>query len=128
MLVLGLVLRLVLSRNARDRSVISFAAGATLLLVANLVFCGLDLAGSFRPGSAIDAVWLLSFLLIGFAALRSPGNAPLNRGRKAMGRARLGVVLLAVFVPEVVLARDLARRDLIGLNTLTIAGCRRRRS
>ncbi len=123
-LVLGFVLRLALSRNARDRSVMSFATGATLMLVAALVFLRLNQPGSFGPGSAIDPVWLLSFLLIGFAALCRPGeHAPQFRGRKAMGRVRLGVVLLAVFTPQVLLAQELARRDLIGINTLTIAGC-----
>ena len=37
-----------------------------------------------------------------------------------MGRTRLLVVLGAVFVPEIVLARDLSGRGLIGLNTPTV--------
>lgn len=123
-LVIGLVLRLVLSRNGRDRSTLFFATGAIMLLVTNLVFCGLKSAGSFGPGSAVDAVWLLGYLLIGFAALHPADVKGLqSKGRLAMGRARLSVVLAAVFIPEVVLARDLARRDLIGLDTLTVAVC-----
>ena len=121
--VLGFVLRLALSRNARDRSVMSFTIGVTLMLVTTLVFLRMDNTGSFRPGSAVDPVWLLSYLLIGFAAVHQSGRrAPQLKGKKAMGRARLGVVLLAVFTPQVVLARELARSDQIGINTLTIAG------
>jgi diguanylate cyclase (GGDEF)-like protein/PAS domain S-box-containing protein len=118
---LGLVLRLVLSRAGRDRRIAAFAAGAIVLLVANLVFCWLNLSGSFSADGAVGGVWLFGYLLIGFAALQPSEPQPaLSRGGAVMGRARLGVVLLAVFVPEVVLARDLVHRNLVGLNTLTV--------
>jgi diguanylate cyclase (GGDEF)-like protein/PAS domain S-box-containing protein len=122
-LVLGFVLRLVLSRNARDRSAMSFATGVSLILVTNLVFYGQNLPESFRPGSAADAAWLLGYLLIGFAALHPSTEQAVRSNDREAGRGRLGLVLSAVVIPVVVLALELGRRDLVGLNTLTIAVC-----
>ena len=120
-LVIGLVVRLVLSRPASDRSVLMFATGATLLAGGNLVCCDLGLAG-FGPGGRGQAVWLLGYLLLAFAAVEpAAGEVAADRTSVAIGRARLALVLLAVFVPELVLARDLERRHLIALNTLTVA-------
>jgi diguanylate cyclase (GGDEF)-like protein/PAS domain S-box-containing protein len=123
-LALGFVLRLLLSRQARDRPTNVFAFGATVLLLTELVFCRQDLATSFRPGAQIDAIWLLSFLLVGFASSWSstPVVAHAPR-RQAHGRVRLGTVLLAVFVPELILVQGLAGHGSIGLNTQTVATC-----
>ncbi len=118
-LAIGLSLRLVLSRDGHDRSTVSFASGAILLVVMHLLSLGLNDPGSVRAGSAASPVWLLSFLLIGFAALL-PSDVPAIQRGMAMGRTRLLVVLAAVFVPEVVLARDLSHRGLIGLDTPTV--------
>ena len=120
--VIGLVLRLVLSHHGHDRSTMFFATGAILILLANLVFHGLAATGSFSPGSPVGALWLAGYLLLGFAALQpSELRAVQSTGWTGMGRVRLGVVLMAVFVPQVVLARDLGRRGLLGINTVTIA-------
>ena len=48
----GLVVRLLLSRPKRDRRIVFFSAGAVLLALANLVFCGLKLTGRLRAGPA----------------------------------------------------------------------------
>ena len=117
--VIGLSLRLVLSRDGHDRSTVSFATGAMLLVLMHLLSTGLRDPGSVQAGSAGSPVWLLSFLLIGFAALL-PSDVPAIQSGMAMGRARLLVVLTAVFIPEVVLAQDLWRRGLIGLDTPTV--------
>ena len=91
-------------------------------LLANLVLHGLAATGSFRSASALDSIWLAGYLLLGFAALQpSDLRAVQSKGWSGMGRARLGLVLAAIFVPQFVLARDLFRRDLLGLNTVTIA-------
>jgi diguanylate cyclase (GGDEF)-like protein/PAS domain S-box-containing protein len=119
----GLVVRLLLSRPKRDRRIVFFSAGAVLLVLANLVFCGLELTGSFAPGRPVGVIWLAGYLLAGFAAVQpAAAEQQVQRaGGIVLGRVRLAIVLLAVFVPEVVLARDLGRRNLIGLNTLTVA-------
>jgi diguanylate cyclase (GGDEF)-like protein/PAS domain S-box-containing protein len=122
-ILVGLVVRLVLSRPTRDRRIVFFSAGAALLALANLVFCGLKLTGSFAAGRPVAVIWLVGYLLAGFAAVQPavPEQQVQRAGGIVLGRVRLAMVLLAVFVPEVVLARDLLRRNLIGLNTLTVA-------
>jgi diguanylate cyclase (GGDEF)-like protein/PAS domain S-box-containing protein len=118
-ILIGLSLRLVLSRDGRDLSTVAFASGAVGLAGMHLVSAGLGVPGCVRAGSPAAAIWLLSFLLIGFAALLS-SDVPARHGAMALGRTRLLVVLAAVFVPLVVLARDLARRGLVGLDTPTV--------
>ncbi len=59
-LVIGLSLRLVLSRDGHDRSTVSFASGAILLVVMHLLSLGLNDPGSVRAGSAASSVWLLA--------------------------------------------------------------------
>jgi diguanylate cyclase (GGDEF)-like protein/PAS domain S-box-containing protein len=117
----GLVVRLLLSRPTRDRRLLFFSTGAALLALANLVFSGLKVTGSFAPGHPVGALWLGGYLLAGFAAVQPAPEQQVQRSGTVIGRVRLAIVLLAVFVPELVLARDLVRRDLIGLNTLTVA-------
>ena len=93
-LVIGLSLRLVLTRDGRDRSTVSFAAGAMLLVGVQLLSTGLHDPGSVQAGSAASPVWLLSFLLIGFAALLPSDVPAIHSGMAmAMGRTRLLVVL-----------------------------------
>jgi diguanylate cyclase (GGDEF)-like protein/PAS domain S-box-containing protein len=123
-LVVGLSLRLVLSRDGRDRSTVAFACGAGLLVGMHLLSAGSNETPAVQAGSAAAGVWLLSFLLIGSSALL-PSDVPAIQGgiAMAMGHTRLLVVLAAVFVPEVVLARDLANRDLLGLDTPTVVVC-----
>ena len=123
-LVIGLSLRLLLTRDGRDRSTVSFATGAMLLVAVHLLSGGLGVPGSVQAGSTAGPLWLVSFLLIGFAALL-PSDVPATHSgmAMAMGRTRLLVVLAAVFVPEVVLALDLSHRGLIGLDTPTVVVC-----
>jgi diguanylate cyclase (GGDEF)-like protein/PAS domain S-box-containing protein len=118
-LVIGLALRLVLSRDGRDLSTVAFASGATLVVAMHLLSAGLDDPASVQAGSPASPVWLFSFLLIGFAALL-PSDVPAIHQGAAIGRTRLLVVLAAVFVPDVVLARDLSERDLLGFDTPTV--------
>jgi len=121
-LVLGLVLEAVLSRSTRDRAVLLFGSGAALLAAGNLLSADLRAAGSFGPAGGAGGLWLLGYLLVAFAAVEPSAPAEAQaRGGVAIGRLRLTVVLLAVFVPEAVLARALERQHLLGLNTLTVA-------
>jgi diguanylate cyclase (GGDEF)-like protein/PAS domain S-box-containing protein len=119
---LGLVVRLLLSRYGFDRSTSFFAAGAALTTVANLALNRLPDGATVGPGTAAGAAWLTGSLLLGFAALQSSDRwASRSLQWAAMGRTRLGFVLAAVLVPLLVVGQDLMRRDLVGLNTLTIA-------
>ncbi|HUK45326.1 MAG TPA: EAL domain-containing protein [Gaiellaceae bacterium] len=123
LVVLGIVLALILSPSGRDRSSLLFAAGASLVVVSDLVFRaeGNRMVG-FRSGGPYGALWMAGYLLIGMAAL-APSTAGAVRagGRDLLGRIQLGLVVSAVFVPQLVLAREVGRRSLFGLNTLSIA-------
>src|SRR5262249_42541215 len=100
-LVIGLSLRLVLSRDGRDLSTVAFASGAALLVTMDLLSTGVNVTAAPQPGSAAAGACLLSFLLIGAAALLPSDVPAINGGiAMAMGRTRLLVVLAAVFVPE----------------------------
>jgi len=118
-LVIGLSLRLVLTRDGRDLSTVAFASGAMLLVAMHLLSTGLNAPAAIQSGSPASPVCLFSFLLIGFAALM-PSDVPALHGGTAMGRTRLLVVLAAVFVPEIALAQDFSGRGLIGLDTPTV--------
>ena len=117
-ILLGLAARLVLPRAARNRAALALAAGLSLLGGTDLVYRFRGLGPSFRPGSATDWLWPLAFVLIGLA-----GAVPLglraSRGGKDAERLRLAAVLLAVFVPDAMVLRDLDHRHLLALNTLT---------
>ena len=49
-LVIGLALRLVLTRDGRDRSTVAFATGAMLLVAMQLLAIGVDDRGACKPG------------------------------------------------------------------------------
>jgi len=122
-LALGLVMRFVMSRRAHDWSSVAFATGATLMLVANLLLYRDTTGAGFQPGKKLDGLLLLSCLLVGFAAPHLPWKRRSRPRRETLGRARFSLVLIAVFVPDVMLARGLDHRHLDGLNTLTVATC-----
>jgi diguanylate cyclase (GGDEF)-like protein/PAS domain S-box-containing protein len=124
LLVMGVVLALVFSRNGRDRSALLFAGGASLMVASDLVFrLEGNLVTGFRPGGVYGALWLAGFVLIGVAALAPSTAWAVRSGRRGelLGRAQLGVVVAAVAVPQILVLRDLSRRTLVGANPLTVA-------
>ncbi|HEX4520592.1 MAG TPA: EAL domain-containing protein [Gaiellaceae bacterium] len=124
LLVVAIVLALVLSRNGRDRSALLFAGGAALLVVSDLAFrAGGNDSDGFRPGGASGALWIVGFVLIGVAALRPSTACAIrpSRRREVLGRIQLALVAAAVFVPPILLVRDLRGRTLLGANSLTAA-------
>ena len=124
LLVLGLVIRLLFSPAARNRSVTMFTAGALLILSADLSFASQNHSGDFVSGSWIDGAWLLGYLLIGFAPLHSAAAQGLRaRADAGAGPGRLVVVLGAVIVPQTVLLGALAGLGLMRLDTVSVAAC-----
>ena len=120
--VLGVVLGTLLSRNGRDRSAVAFAAGASLLALTDLALMRAGQDRSFRTPAGYGALFLAGYALIGLAALAPAGAGTITiRSRARFGHVRVAVILAALFVPQLLLVRDLAGRQLIHLNTLTIA-------
>jgi len=122
--VLGVVLVLVLSRSGRDRSALVFASGAALVVGSDLAFrLGGQVDAGFRSGGPYGAAVLVGFVLIGFAALApsTAGRIPSGPRNELFGRIQLGLVVSAVFVPQLLIARDLHRRSLLGDNAVTVA-------
>jgi diguanylate cyclase (GGDEF)-like protein/PAS domain S-box-containing protein len=123
-LVLGFVLRLVFSRQARTRATTLFTIGVGLMLTADMAFGWQSLRGIDTSGSWLELAWLVSYLVVGFAPLYSSSGRMLEiHGAEGTGRGRLALVLAAVAVPQVVLMRELATRGLVGFDTLVVATC-----
>ena len=122
LLVLGAVLRLVLTRSARTLAGTLLALGVCATLVANLARAWRDLDGATSSGVWVDLLWLWGSLLIASGAI-VPTKAPASTdaANSALGRGRLMVVLVAVIIPEVVLLSILTGLDDIGWQTTTIA-------
>ena len=124
-LVLGFVLRLGLSRQGLNRSTTQFTIGVGLMLAADTGFGWQSLHGTFTSGSWLDAVWLVSYLMIGFAALYTPPVARVREIPEQPGvdRRRLALILVLVTVPQAVLMGELLGRGLLALDTLFVATC-----
>ncbi len=122
LLVLGLVIRLILSPAARSPAVTMFAVGVVLMLAADLSFAWKDLSGTFSSGSWIDAMWLFGYLFMAFAPLhRGATETSVVGDTEGMGRGRLLVVMGAVVAPQIVLLFALASEHPLGLDTITVA-------
>jgi signal transduction histidine kinase len=109
-LVLCLVGRLMLRGGVRTRALRLIGGGWVVALGADLTFSVALLHGTYRPGSVIEAGWLVAFGLLAAAAahprMAEIGEAPArpakaNDGR--LGRARLVTLLAAALTPSTVL-------------------------
>ncbi len=117
-LVLGFLARLVLTRSARTRSTTLFVTGVGAMLVADVSFSYSDLYAEYHPGSLIDAAWLMSYVLIGLAALDGTvGEVPEHRPDTRLDRTRLLGIMAALVVPQVVLLRELGDLGQAGWST-----------
>jgi diguanylate cyclase (GGDEF)-like protein/PAS domain S-box-containing protein len=97
LLLVAVVIRLVLSRGARNQSFRLLAASVVALLVADGFYGVASLHDTYTDGSVIDLGWLVSYALWGAAALhpsmaRLTDQAPTDEARSS----RLALSLLAV--------------------------------
>jgi len=121
-LVLGLVLRLLLSRGSQTRAVLLFSAGVVVMLGADLWFAWLELGSGYVDGALLDVVWVVSYVLIGIAALDpSARRSPVFAADAGLRRSRLAVVLVAVLIPQTVLFLALRDLGLLGATVPTVA-------
>jgi signal transduction histidine kinase len=109
-LVLCLAGRLMLRGGVRTRSLRLIGGGWVVALLADLSFSVALLHGTYRPGSVIEAGWLVAFGLLAAAAahprMAEIADGPVrpakpNDGR--LGRVRLVTLLLAALTPSTVL-------------------------
>ncbi len=122
-LVLGFLARLVLMRSVRTRATTLFVAGVGLMLVADVTFSYTDLYGEYHAGSLLDAMWLMSYILIGLAALdRTAGDVPVYRADARLNRTRLLGIMAALVVPQVVLLIELGDLGQAGMSTAFVTG------
>ena len=81
-------------------------------------------ARDVRPGSWLDAVWLVSYLMIGFAALDTPPPVQVREVPEHRRADRGGWhSFSSLTVPQAMLIGELIGRGLIGLDTLFVATC-----
>ncbi|MEV4642646.1 GGDEF domain-containing protein [Actinoplanes sp. NPDC049548] len=104
--VLAVLLRLVLAGGKRTTSFHLLVGFLVLTLLADTSYGLQTLLGEFVNGTWLDAVWLVSYLLLGAAALhpsmrRLDEAAPANSA--SISRWRLGLLTAAVMVVPVVL-------------------------
>jgi diguanylate cyclase (GGDEF)-like protein/PAS domain S-box-containing protein len=106
LLLVAAVARLVLGLGSRAPAFRLLAAGLVALLVADAFFAFATLHHTYTDGSVIDLGWILSYALVGAAALhpsmsqpREPAVVDLTRGRLAMlalGAAALSAPLMLI--------------------------------
>ncbi|MEV4348228.1 bifunctional diguanylate cyclase/phosphodiesterase [Actinoplanes sp. NPDC049596] len=92
-LLLALVARLFTGGGQRTVSTKLLGAAALLMLVADVVYAVLNQYSSYDGGNPLDALYLMSYVLWGVAALHpsmAPSTAPVDRARPTgLGRRRL---------------------------------------
>jgi diguanylate cyclase (GGDEF)-like protein/PAS domain S-box-containing protein len=112
-LMLAVLAQLWVGHGRRNPSFYLLAVGTVALLAADTLYGLIQLNGTWRLASPVDAAWLAFYASFGAAALHpSMGEADQARERSddKVGRARFGVVLaLAMLMAPMVVAIQAAR-------------------
>jgi diguanylate cyclase (GGDEF)-like protein len=124
-----LVFRTLLFRESRQPFHKLLAAAMTVMFVADFTYDLLVLHNSYASGNAVDALFLVEYVLIGAAALHPSVAAGIfeaeaagaaSGGDETIGRHRLPVVIVAGFIPPTILV--LAASLGVPANVPVIAG------
>jgi PAS domain S-box-containing protein len=115
---LAVVARLLVGQGPRVRAYWLLSGSLVCLMVADAVFAQMVLADTYLDGSLVDVGWLLSFVLLGAAALH-PSMRDLSNsapgGQDQLTRRRLGLLTAAsLMAPAALVVQDL-RGDHRGL-------------
>jgi len=106
LLVLTVALRLILGTGARTPAFRLLAAGLVLMLATDVVYALQSANGTFVDGSWVDVGWILSYVLLGAAALH-PSMRWLDSRAPAVsrpiGRVRLAVLVAGALLPVLML-------------------------
>jgi hypothetical protein len=78
LILLGLIARLALQKGDRRSSYLLLGGGVLLMLVADAGYTLQDFGAGYSLGGGLDAAWLLSYVVLGAAAL-----LPASSGRRA---------------------------------------------
>jgi diguanylate cyclase (GGDEF)-like protein/PAS domain S-box-containing protein len=121
LVVLGSMLVFLFSSALRDRRSMLFSCGVVATMTGDLVFAYQDLHGTFVDGSWVTFAWILGYVLIGTAAVTPPDRARFARDDVSIGRGRLVCTLLAVVVPQAVIAMELTDSHESGHGSVGVA-------
>lgn len=115
-LLLAVAARLVLGGGARTTAYYLLVGGFIILLASDVAYTALILSGGYQSGDPIDAGWMVSYLLIGAAALHPsmPSLTALTSpGRVRISRYRLGLLISAsLTAPAALLIQDLRGEEI----------------
>ncbi len=120
LIVLGSILALLLTGSVRDRRAALLTAGTLFMLAGDAASTQESLSESFVAGRLMDLAWILAYVLIGTAAI-TPGRPAVTRTNREAGAGRLVLTLVAVVVPQAVIALEVADRLTFGFDRLTVA-------
>lgn len=122
--VLFLAMRLMLHGRVREPALRLLTLAWVLALASDLTYSYLTLNGAYRPGSFVEAGWLLTFGMFAAAAAhpRMAAVAEPVAGDDRLRRGRLAVLLLASLAPSSVLLGGEIRHGHVDL-PLTAASC-----
>ena len=103
--VLYIVVRGLLFRRNKSLPLQLLAAAMGFMLVADFLYDVLSLHNAYSVGSPVDSGWLISYTLIGAAALcpEAVGSSTANERGRSEAAWRLPIVALAGFVPPAIL-------------------------
>ena len=107
-----LVFRTLLFRESKQPFHKFLAAAMTVMFVADFTYDLLVLHNRYTSGNAVDALFLLEYVLIGVAALHpstasgiseAESTSTISSAEEAVDRHRLPVVIVAGFIPPTIL-------------------------
>ena len=124
-----LVFRTLLFRESRQPFHKLLAAAMTVMFVSDFTYDLLVLHNSYTSGNAVDALFLIEYVLIGVAALHpsvavgiseAEAASPVRSDEEAGNRHRLPVVIVAGFIPPTILV--LTASFGVAVNVVVMAG------
>jgi diguanylate cyclase (GGDEF)-like protein len=106
LLVLAVALRLILGTGARTPAFRLLATGLVVMLAADVLYAVGSANGTYEDGSWLDGGWILSYVLLGAAALHPSmrwldSRAPSVTG--PIGGVRLAVLVVGALLPVLML-------------------------
>jgi signal transduction histidine kinase len=122
-LILAVIVRMAIGEGGREPAFRLLQAGVAALVVADVVYSLLVLNGTYYTGHPADLGWLLSYLLIGAAALHPSMPALSERSADRahrLSRARLALLGGTTLVGPALLVYELTQGDTV--NAYVFAG------
>lgn len=123
LLLLATVAQLALSPAARTPAAALIGTGLSLGLLADTIYAALQLAGATRPPAALDATWLLAYVLWGTAALHPSmreltAGAPPTVAPPRLTRRRLALLATVLLTGPMALAIQTGRGERVDVPAL----------